>query len=58
MRKTLLLLLFLLHWMMEKLIVEKKFREALDLVVKEIEEDPESKNDLKELFTFLLNTYW
>jgi hypothetical protein len=43
---------------MEELITKRKFKEAFELVVKEVEEDPESKDELKELFDFVLTTYW
>lgn len=43
---------------MEKLISAKKYKEAYDLIVKELEADFESKQGLKELFSFVLTTYW
>lgn len=43
---------------MEILIAARKYHEAFDLIVREIEDDPESKDELKELFTFALATYW
>lgn len=43
---------------MEILISQRKFKEAFDLVIQEIEDDLESKEDLKELFVFVLKTYW
>lgn len=43
---------------MEKLIAKKQYKAAWDLITEEIERDIESKEDLKELFLFVLNTYW
>lgn len=43
---------------MEKLLRSLRFREAWELVVQEIEDDPEGKEDLRELFSFVLTTYW
>ncbi|CRL00848.1 CLUMA_CG014099, isoform A [Clunio marinus] len=37
---------------MEQLIASKKYKEAFDVVISELENDPESKEKLKELFIF------
>lgn len=43
---------------LEKLIAKKEFASAFNLIVKELEDDIEGKEDLKELFIFVLNIYW
>ena len=43
---------------MEILIAKRQYKEAWDLIVGEIERDIECKEELKELFAFVLNTYW
>jgi hypothetical protein len=43
---------------MENLIAKKQFKAAFELIVKELEDDPENRQELKELFTFLLQTFW
>lgn len=42
---------------MENLIAKKQYKEAFELIVRELEADPESKEELKELFIFVLSTY-
>lgn len=43
---------------MEELIAKRQFKDAWDLIIAEIEQDVENKEELKELFSFVLNTYW
>lgn len=43
---------------MENLIKKKEYKKAWELIVKVIEEDPEGKEELREIFSFLLTTYW
>lgn len=43
---------------MEKLIAKRDYRAAWELITKEIEQDLGSKEELKELFSFVLTTYW
>lgn len=43
---------------MEILIAKRQYKAAFLRIVKEIEEDLESKEELKELFSFVLTTYW
>jgi hypothetical protein len=45
---------------METLLSQKKYKESFDLLVEELENDPESRHDpeLKELFLFILSTHW
>lgn len=40
------------------LILERRFTEAFDLIYKELEDDPECAEDLRELFVFVLNELW
>jgi hypothetical protein len=42
---------------MEKLIANRQYKAAFELIVKELEGDLESKQELKELFSFVLTTY-
>lgn len=46
------------HQEMEELIAKRQFKDAWDLIIAEIEQDVENKEELKELFSFVLNTYW
>lgn len=39
-------------------IAQRDFKGAWDLIVNEIEAEPDSKEEHKELFTFVLTTYW
>lgn len=43
---------------MESLISQKKYKESFDLLIEELENDPESREELKELFLFILSTFW
>lgn len=43
---------------MENLISSGNFQQAWNLIVQEIAQDPEGKEELKELFSFILTTYW
>lgn len=43
---------------MENLIAKRRYKEAFDRIIKELEDDPDSKEELKELFSFVLETYW
>lgn len=40
------------------LILERKFSEAFELIHKELEEDRDCAEDLRELFVFVLNSLW
>jgi hypothetical protein len=42
----------------EILILERNFKEAFDLIYQELEKDPESKEELHELFGFVLSSLW
>jgi hypothetical protein len=44
-------------WKMDELIIKRDYKAAFELIVQELEEDPESKEELKELFAFVLETY-
>lgn len=43
---------------LDSLISQQNFKGAWELIINEIEEDPECKDEVKELFTFVLTTYW
>lgn len=42
---------------LEDLIAARDFKAAWILVVNELEEDPKDREELKELFIFVLSTY-
>lgn len=42
---------------MESLIRQRQFKKAFDLIVKELEDDPGNKQELRDLFSFVLTTY-
>ena len=52
------LVLVALDGEMEKLIAQREYKTAFQTIIKELEEDPENKEELKELFSFVLETYW
>jgi hypothetical protein len=43
---------------MEALILQRRYEDAFNLIVEEIEDHLESKDEFKELFSFVLSTYW
>lgn len=43
---------------MEELISSGQYKAAFDLIVQELEDAPDTKEELKELFSFVLSTYW
>lgn len=43
---------------MEELLAAREYQAAWNLIVKEIEDDPEDREELRELFTLVLSIHW